>query len=293
MNKASFIFAVLMLVMIGCDNNVAKPEDDNSLDEQLILAIQKSSNKMDISVDQLPAVSKTILDQDYSDLVAINALIVRDLGYETAMGGTGDKVGFSCNVYFNLDGRELKPGRGDKGGKGRGKDEWKCFKLVYPVTFNMPDGSTITIANESGYADLRAWYDANPGTDVKPEMQYPVEIDIKGTVKTINNEDEMHRVYRFCGGRDNDRYVKHRECFELVYPATFIMPDGSTIPVADKDDWLNVKAWYTDHPDSQERPGLQFPVDIKYRDGALVTINNDDEMRAAKADCERDGGGRP
>ncbi len=72
------------------------------------------------------------------------------------------------------------------------------------------------------------------------------------------------------------------------------MPDGSEITVTDRDDWLDIKAWYSDHPDSDERPELQFPVDIIYRDGTTVTINNDDEMQAAKADCggDNDGGGR-
>jgi hypothetical protein len=63
------------------------------------------------------------------------------------------------------------------------------------------------------------------------------------------------------------------------------MPDGSTITVADREDWAELKAWYEANPDSEERPTLQYPVDITYRDGTTQTINNDEEMRIAKEDC--------
>ena len=63
------------------------------------------------------------------------------------------------------------------------------------------------------------------------------------------------------------------------------MPDRSTIAVADRDDWDDVKSWYDSNPDSEERPALQYPVDISYRDGTIQTINNDEEMGTAKRDC--------
>ena len=76
-----------------------------------------------------------------------------------------------------------------------------------------------------------------------------------------------------------------KECFELVLPVTFIMPDGSTIIVEDRDGYAELKAWYQDHPDAKERPALQYPVDISYGEGRIVTINNDEEMARAKAAC--------
>jgi hypothetical protein len=35
------------------------------------------------------------------------------------------------------------------------------------------------------------------------------------------------------------------------------------------------------------RPELQFPVDIKYKDGVVVTINSHEEMKKAKEDCNK------
>ena len=100
----------------------------------------------------------------------------------------------------------------------------------------------------------------------------------------------MRGAYRRCGDRDDD---KDRACFALVYPVTFIMPDGSTITVADREDWAELKAWYETNPDAEERPTLQYPVDITYRDGTTQTINNDEEMRIAKEDCRDEDEDRP
>jgi len=169
---------------------------------------------------------------------------------------------------------------------GRDDDDRECFELVLPVSFVMPDGSTITVENDSGWVNLRSWYETNPDAEGRPELQYPVDILFDDETVTINNAEEMNMVKRECWEYEDEG----RECFGLVYPVTFIMPDGSSIVVAtdDEDGWQEVKNWYDANPESEERPTLQYPVDIIYRtiDGdSTVTINNEEEMEAAKDDC--------
>ena len=169
---------------------------------------------------------------------------------------------------------------------GRDDDNRECFELVLPVSFVMPDGSTITVENDSGWVDLRSWYETNPDSEGRPELQYPVDILFDDETVTINNAEEMNMVKRECWEYEDEG----RECFGLVYPVTFIMPDGSSIVVTtdDEDGWQEVKNWYDANPESEERPTLQYPVDIIYRtiDGdSTVTINNEEEMEAAKDDC--------
>ena len=169
---------------------------------------------------------------------------------------------------------------------GRDDDNRECFELVLPVSFVMPDGSTITVENDSGWVNLRSWYETNPDAEGRPELQYPVDILFDDETVTINNAEEMNMVKRECWEYEDEG----RECFGLVYPVTFIMPDGSSIVVAtdDEDGWEEVKNWYDANPESEERPTLQYPVDIIYRtiDGdSTVTINNEEEMEAAKDDC--------
>ena len=89
----------------------------------------------------------------------------------------------------------------------------------------------------------------------------------------------------------DDKVTDKAPCFELVYPVSYTMPDGSTVTGNAGELKLAMKAWYKAHPDSKADPVLQYPVEItsvKF-DGVKV-INNEEEMIEAKKACE-DGAG--
>ena len=286
-----FIIVVLMM-MVGCQK--AATGSVGMSDAELIQLII-DANKVDVPMDEMPSQSQTVIEEDYNDYMGMAAKKATGLGYEVDLAGVGRRYGDRNEVYFNLEGRKLDPN--DWGGKGGDwdkdgwdrdddKEDWKCFDLVFPITFDMPDGSTITVTSddEDGWAEIKAWYEENPDAEEKPALQYPVEIIYEDETITINDDDEMRAAYRRCGYRDDD---KDRECFELVFPVTYIMPDGSTITVTsdDEDAWAVLRAWYEANPDAEEEPTLQYPVDILYADGTTQTINNDEEMRAAEEEC--------
>jgi len=128
------------------------------------------------------------------------------------------------------------------------------------------------------------WYKTNESKE-KPQLQYPVDIiyENDGTTKTVtvSDEDEMIKAKKGC----YDDGWKKEECFKLVYPITFTMPDESAITVSDEKDSA-VKDWYEVNPDVEEKPQLQYPVDIIFEDESSQTINNEDEMITVKKDCE-------
>ena len=80
-----------------------------------------------------------------------------------------------------------------------------------------------------------------------------------------------------------------KDCFDLVHPITYIMPDGSMITVENREDWIQIRNWYAANPGIREEPVLQYPVEIIFRDGTTATINSDEELRQAYADCEGRG----
>jgi len=299
--KLHMVIISLLIMIIGCQSS---PTDSFDISDGELIQLIRESSKVGISMDELPNQSITVIENDM-EYEGIGAKIASDLGYEVDLAGRGHKCGDRNEIYFNLEGRKLDPN--DWGRKGRGwdrdgwdtddwvrdggdKKDWKCFDLVLPVTFNMPDGSTITVTidDEDGWAELKGWYEQNPGVEEKPTLQFPVEISFEETTAIINNDDEMRGAYRRCGGRD-DKW----DCFEIVYPVTYIMPDGSTITVTidDEDGWAELKDWYEYNSDSEERPAIQYPVDILIRteDGeTTVTINNQEEMAAAKEECREE-----
>ena len=273
--KTSLILLSL-LIFVGCESSMT--DSDELSDDQLMQDII-DAEKIDINMTDLPSLSRTVIDQDYNDYIEIDAKMASGLGYQVSMDGKGYKPGDHNEVYFNLEGRKLKSKR-DRGDK----DGFKCFELVLPITFIMPDGSSITVEDENGYMAVRDWYANNSDSKEKPALQYPVNIIYRdGDTQTINNDEEMGSTKADCRKWDDDK--KDWDCFRLVYPITFIMQDGSAISMIDKEDWMELKSWYEENPDKEERPLLEYPVEINYRDGSTKTINNDDEMSSAKEDC--------
>lgn len=163
------------------------------------------------------------------------------------------------------------------------KEDWECFELVYPVSYTMPDESEITGDDEETlWTAIKAWYEAHPDVEEKPTLQYPVSVVFydEETVE-VANEDEMIDLKKDC------EWGKDWECFDLVYPVSFTMPDETTISGADEEElWTAIKAWYDAHPDVEAEPSLQYPVDILFEDGATQSVANEDEMEAAKEECE-------
>ena len=183
---------------------------------------------------------------------------------------------FSCQKDKGIDDAKLK-----EANQGITNNE-SCFEFMYPITFIMPDGSTISGNSKREISiAIKRWYTANPNSTERPTLQYPVEINFKGRLLTINNDREMLRIKKACneGGRP---------CFVFVYPKTYIMPDGLTITGNNKKEiGLAMRRWYAANPGVEERPVLQYPVEIKFvKDGNIVTINNDQQMRRAKASCD-------
>ena len=288
------VFSTLLLIAISCQNGSIDPKEIS--DSELIQAII-DADKISIGINDLPSSSRMVIEYDYNEYDSESAKKAYGLGYEVNMAGKGHKVGSRCEVYFNLEGRRLDPyGRnGDKDKADWDRDEdkgdWKCFDLVLPVTYVMPDGSTITVENENDWTAIRDWYEANPESEEKPELQFPVNVEFDDETITVNSAEELRELTQECW-RDQS---EERECFELVFPVTFIMPDGSTITVETDDNagWQDIKDWYDANPDSEERPTLQFPVDITYEteDGdTTLTINNDEEMQYVKRRCWEEWG---
>lgn len=159
----------------------------------------------------------------------------------------------------------------------------ECFEFEFPIGLVFPDDNIESVESEEQfYSVLKEWYESNPKEKEKPSLQYPVQLNFKKEIsKTISNEKEMLEVKKYC-----DIKGDKKECFTLIYPLSYEMPDESVISGDDKDE-LNsaMKAWYEANPDSKEKPRLVYPVDVKFEDGSIKTIGDEDEMIVLKKDC--------
>ena len=287
------LFALLLLA--GCSNLLKEP---SGLSDAEVIEMIQNANKMEVSIENIPLRSRDVVEQEYYDYMDMAVWEASGLGYQVDLAGLGHRSGNRNEVYFNSEGRKLDPTDWGKDGydrDGYGKEDWQCFDLVFPITFDMPDGTFITVESdeEEEWVEIKSWYDANPESEEKPSMQFPVVIFFDEESITINNTEQMRAAYSECRSdrEKRDGWGRRRDCFELVYPVTFIMPDGSSMTVTSNDNegWTALKNWYEENPGYEEMmPEFQYPMDIVYQtedEDSTVTINNEEEMFAAKDEC--------
>jgi hypothetical protein len=302
--KALLLSLTLLFIITGCAND----EPKGMSDAELVQAIIDAENKTEVSMEDLPTVAMGTMEENYLDeYLHLHSLKASMLGYEVSIAGRAANAGKRGEVYFNIDGRKLDPndynddykdwygerGDFDKDEFGEKRD-WNCFEIVHPYTIMMPNGTSYTIDSDQDIDldEIKRYYEENQGVDEKPALVFPVNIlGYDGETEAINNEEEMKNAYRECSVRDRDRDWDRRECFELVFPVTYIMPDGSTYEISSDEDesgWEELKEWYDSNPDSDQRPELQYPVDIitwENEESVIITINSEEEMIAAKEEC--------
>jgi len=141
----------------------------------------------------------------------------------------------------------------------------------------MPDDSNITIVNEEDWEDLKNWYEENPDSDERPSLQYPINLVFTGgNIILINDDNEMSEAKSNC-----------IDCIELVYPVTFILPDGSleTVDYNNDESWIVIKNWYEENPNSEFNWNFQYPVDIILNNGTIISINSLNELDMLKQEC--------
>ena len=78
------------------------------------------------------------------------------------------------------------------------ENDKKCFTFVFPVSFTMPDGSTITAESEEDLAEkMKAFYESYEGKKKRPQLNFPADIQFEdGTVLTVNSKEEMRDAWR-------------------------------------------------------------------------------------------------
>jgi hypothetical protein len=209
----------------------------------------------------------------------------------------------ACNKTEELSTEELVDqalySAQERGGMGR----FGCYELVFPVTIVLPDGSTAEVDSyEAVKQALRAYFQANgggprPHHGNRPHLafQFPISVlSEDGDLITVENEAELRQLRADCAGATfgNHGPQGHGQhglcCFEIVFPLTVEFPDGTTAEAADRQALHQlIRTWRINNPGATERPKIVFPLTVKMDDdGSLVTVNNREELRQLKRDCE-------
>lgn len=83
------------------------------------------------------------------------------------------------------------------------------------------------------------------------------------------------------------------KCFDIVFPYSLTLPDGTTLTIEAREDMREVFEWYQENEDVEERPAIDFPIELAYSEDSVVSIASQEELEAAFENCEVErGGGR-
>lgn len=211
--------------------------EDIMSDDELIDAIINAEEKVQILESDLPIDAKNTMSSDIPDDFFDNGSLASQLGYQINMRSfdfffLGVK---SDDIFFDLSGRELfrtegynksddkkdddgkdddgKDDKSDKDGKKDGKKDRKknCFYLEYPVSLELPDGSTIKVNDKKeAMESLKKWYNQNPDVKEKANLVFPVSIYwVEKKEKTkydVESEIEMKELFAKCkGSKDKEK----------------------------------------------------------------------------------------
>ena len=211
--------------------------EDIMSDDELIDAIINAEEKVQILESDLPIDAKNTMSSDIPDDFFDKGSLASQLGYQIHMRSfdfffLGVK---SDDIFFDLSGRELfrtegynksddkkdddgkdddgKDDKSDKDGKKDGKKDRKknCFYLEYPVSLELPDGSTIKVNDKKeAMESLKKWYNQNPDVKEKANLVFPVSIYwVEKKEKTkydVESEIEMKELFAKCkGSKDKEK----------------------------------------------------------------------------------------
>lgn len=183
-----------------------------------------------------------------------------------------------------------------------------CIEWVYPMTYEMPDGTAIEVESKrDGWIKLKQWYADHPNEDTKPEIKYPITIlDKENEEKIIQNKEELEAEYDDCfkqtyhwnwdwSWRWDWGYAGWHwnwgRCYTLVYPISYTLPDGSQITGENRSEILRkFKSWYDEHPNENKSPKINFPITIMDETHTSIVINSEDGLEEFYLDCYRDWG---
>ena len=223
MKYSIFKFLPLLFIFLftACET------DDIMSDDELIDAIMNAEEKVQILETDLPLDAKNTLSNDIPDDFFDKGSLASQLGYQINMRSfdfffLGVK---SDDIFFNLSGRELfrtegykksddkKDDKSDKDGKKNGKKDRKknCFYLEYPVSLELPNGSTIKVNDKKeAIESLKKWYKENPNVKEKASLVFPVSVYwVEKEEKTkydVESEIEMKELFTKCkGSKDKEK----------------------------------------------------------------------------------------
>lgn len=165
-----------------------------------------------------------------------------------------------------------------------------CLELVYPLSYVLPDGSEISVADKTEKKEaIQAWKEENPDVNGRVELVFPVEaVTAEEETISIETKEELRSLLKECKGERGESGSPGRKgkCFELVYPVSYLAEDGTIITGEDRSELrAALKAYKKANPDAETRPELVFPIQVINSDEETIDVLDEEALIALKESC--------
>jgi len=162
-------------------------------------------------------------------------------------------------------------------------DNANCFLVDLPVTVSV-NGITATINSTSDYAALVELL--NQFDDPVVDISYPITIILSDYNEVVieNQEELLSQISNCAGPNQPDIDI---ECIDFQYPFSIAVFDVNfevieTVTIADDEELFNFLATLVDGVIAS----INYPINLIEADGAVVTVNSNDELETAIASAE-------
>lgn len=147
----------------------------------------------------------------------------------------------------------------------------ECFTLNFPISVYDEDGGEITINSDEEFFT----------TPFIVGFVYPFDVTLEdGTIVTVADANEFDSLYNDCFDIE-DCDDCEENCFEIVFPMSFVSGSGTVTTVSDEDALFE----FLDNLTPNDFISISYPINVELEDGVQQTINSDEEFDTLLDTC--------
>tara|TARA_B100001564_G_C20632239_1_gene667838 strand:- start:1148 stop:1687 length:540 start_codon:yes stop_codon:yes gene_type:complete len=153
-----------------------------------------------------------------------------------------------------------------------------CFDFVYPLTFELSNGSTIEVDSHRALMKFKSSWKQN---EELPNLKFPIEVKWTGKdVMVVESQEMLDRHFARC----NKYQTTQKEiCFEFVYPLTYELLDGSKVEVDNHSAMMKFKSLWKQ---KEGLPNLKFPIEVKWTGKDVMVVESQEILDRHFARCK-------
>jgi len=163
-----------------------------------------------------------------------------------------------------------------------------CFKINFPISFTLPDQSTVEVGSEQELLDfVDQWIEENGMGEPEPNLNYPLSVTTSEGIETINSDDDFIALIERCFSEFFKCFEDIGpdfldECFTITFPIEVICSDGTRETVNNIDEDACIED--TNHSSSQ----IVYPIELILPDGSTEEVASEEEFQDIVAACVLD-----